>query len=240
LRAVAGSAFQTSRRCSQTNKNVQSCSSKPAPPRKPSSSSQRRASPRRCSVVEQWRWRGRMRVRVLGQAARGMCMQLLHAARLQSVSPSVCAATRVANHQRATPVSACTRLACTRMCIAHRLACTCVRMHMHIIIHIHVHAACAYSCAHGRSVFTRSFGPRVAVPAFASLERPWVPVYLSRWPACAKQAWYAIGPSQQCGQACARQTARTRPSSRTTKSVPTLYKTWHSGSGGTLSKPVHH
>ena len=61
-------------------------------------------SPRRRRLVEPWRWRGRMRVLVLGrQWAIRMCMQKPHAARTRSVSPSVCAAACAASRPALPP-----------------------------------------------------------------------------------------------------------------------------------------
>ena len=83
----------------------------------------------------------------------------------------------------ATRVHACVRV------VACAYACMCTYAYMHLHLH---------PCAHGRSVSTRPSGPRVAVPAFASPERPWVPVCLSRWPACAQPrspAHIAFGPA---------------------------------------------
>ena len=170
-------------------------------------------SPPTQRVAEHMRCRSRRQPCVRGNASRreaaagsesesdaGPVLRYRHAAcRSRSppearVLPCVCAAARVACRPRRNLLLRATRVhACVRV-VACAYACMCA----YAYIHMHMHP-----CAHGRSVSTRPTGPRVAVPAFASLERPWVPVYLSRWPACAKRAWYAIGPSQQCGQACA-------------------------------------
>ena len=60
---------------------------------------------------------------------------------------------------------------CAALKYAHAL-----RSNTHV--RMYMSHAYAYAYAHGRSVSTRPSGPRVAVPAFASPERPRVPVYL--------------------------------------------------------------
>ena len=86
---------------------------------------------------ELWRWRGQMRMLVLGrQRVAGVCMQTPHAARLRSVWPSVCVATSAANRRRATRSSA--RCANTHARHVHRLTCA----------YAYMHNASAYPYAH--------------------------------------------------------------------------------------------
>ena len=70
----------------------------------------------------------------------------------------------------------------------------------HVHVHMHVH-----TCAHGRSIATRPSGPQVAVPAFASPEHLWVPVYLHVL--CARQPvseCQGVRPAAMCACVCHR------------------------------------
>jgi hypothetical protein len=123
------------------------------------------------------------------------------------------------------------------------IACACAcAYHMHTCVHI----AYAYICTG-----TLHMHIHVRMGGACPRVRPdpgWPYQHSRAWNARGSQYTCHVGPPAQSGRGMPSvppssavrhvpcQTARTRPTSRTTESVPTLYKTWQSGFRGYLNQ----
>ena len=94
-----------------------------------------------------------------------------------SVPPSVCAAARAASRPRCHLLNALHAYTCDRMCLGSNVhICICISIYVRVCAYVlMLDVACA---------FVWTLGGRTSNPSkgVASLERPSVPVYLSRWP----------------------------------------------------------